>query len=62
MSNVVEFKRWNAEDRFRDQLMTSIAILRHHADCDVTGDLVEAVENLADDLIRACDAYRMDGR
>jgi hypothetical protein len=62
MSKVVEFPRLDAGDRFRDELMTARAILCGLIDSEVTDDLVEAVEDLADDLIKACDAYKSEGR
>jgi hypothetical protein len=62
MSKVVQFPRWGPEDRLRDELMTARAILRDLIDSEVTEDLVQAVSDLADDLIKACDAYKSEGR
>ena len=36
--------------------------LPHAAKSEVTGDLLVAVEDLADDLVKAVDGYRDDGR
>jgi hypothetical protein len=51
----------DAEDRFRDQLMTARAILRGLADEDeVTEAVLEATADLAEDLLKAVEALRHD--
>jgi hypothetical protein len=58
----VHFPATTAEQRFRHELNTAIAILVRHAKSEVTEDLLEAIENLGDDLIKMVDAYRSEGR
>jgi hypothetical protein len=62
MSKVVRFPATSAEQRFRHELNTAIAILVRHAKREITEDLLEAIEDLAEDLIKACDAYKSEGR
>jgi hypothetical protein len=62
MSKVVRFPATTAEQRFRHELNTAIAILVRHAKSEVTEDLLVAVEDLADDLVKAVDGFRMEGR
>jgi hypothetical protein len=61
MGKVVELRRVDAEDRFRDQLMTARAILRGLANEDeVTEAVLEATADLAEDLLKAVEALRHD--
>jgi hypothetical protein len=59
--NIVRLRQVDAEERFRDQLATAITILRNHVG-QITDDLLEAIEDLADDLVKAVDEFRMEGR
>jgi|SoiMethySBSTD1v2_1073268.scaffolds.fasta_scaffold4929899_2 hypothetical protein len=61
MSRVVRFPAASAEQRFRHELNTAIAILVRHAKSEITEDLLVAIEDLADDLIKAVDGFRMEG-
>lgn len=60
--SVVHFPVTSAKDRFRHELTTAISILCGHVNSEITEDLVQAIEDLADDLIKACDAYKLEGR
>jgi hypothetical protein len=60
--NIVRLRQVDAEERFRDQLATAITILRNHVGHEITDDLLEAIEDLADDLVKAVDEFRMEGR
>jgi hypothetical protein len=51
-----------AEDRLRDELMTALAILRNAIDGPVDKNLLELIEDLADDLKKAVRNYRSSGR
>jgi hypothetical protein len=51
-----------AEDRLRDELMTARAILRNAIDGPVDKNLLELIEDLADDLKKAVRNYRSGGR
>jgi hypothetical protein len=51
-----------AEDRLRDELMTARAILRNAIDGPVDANLLELIEDLADDLKKAVRNYRSGGR
>ena len=51
-----------AEDRLRDELMTARAILRNAIDGPVDKNLLELIEDLADDLKKAVRNYRSSGR
>jgi hypothetical protein len=58
MSKIVAFRRCGAKERFRDQLEVACAILRNAIDSPVDEDLLDAVGDLANDLLKAIDAYR----
>jgi hypothetical protein len=59
MGKVVELRRVDAEDRFRDRLATARAILRPIIDAEeVTEDVLTATEDLADDLLKAVEEFR----
>jgi hypothetical protein len=62
MSKIIRLRQVNAEERFRDQLMTARAILRSLIDSEVTEDLLVAVEDLSDDIMKAVDNFRNEGR
>jgi hypothetical protein len=58
MNRVVAFRRSCAKERLRDQLEVARAILRNAIDSPVDEDLLNAVGDLANDLLKAIDAYR----
>jgi hypothetical protein len=59
MGKVVELRRVDAEDRFRDRLATARAISRPLIDEDaVTEAVLEATADLAEDLVKAVDEFR----
>jgi hypothetical protein len=62
MNNITRLRQVNAEERFRDELMTAISILARHAKEPMSDDLLEAIEDLADDLMKAVDNFRNEGR
>jgi hypothetical protein len=60
MGKVVELRRGDAEDRFRDRLMTARAILRGLVDEErVTEDVLVAVADLTEDLLKATEEFRL---
>jgi hypothetical protein len=61
MGKVVELRRVDAEDRFRDRLMTARALLRPLIDEEeITEDVLEATADLAEDLLKAVEEFRHD--
>ena len=61
ISKVIQFV--GPEERLHDELMTARALLRPLIDEDeVTEDVLEAVEDLAEDLKKAVRNYRSSGR
>jgi hypothetical protein len=61
MSNVVQLRYEDPEERFRDRLMTARAILRGLIDEEsVTEDVLQAVCDLADDMVKAVGEFRRD--
>jgi DNA-binding transcriptional ArsR family regulator len=59
MSKVVQLRRVDAADRFRDRLMTARAILRALADEEEVSEAVlVGVSDLAEDLVKAVEEFR----
>jgi hypothetical protein len=62
MGKVVELRRADAEDRFRDRLMTARALLRPLIDEEeITEDVLEATADLAEDLLKAVEEFIVYG-
>jgi hypothetical protein len=60
--SVVEFKRWSAAERLRAELFVAAQIIHGLAQTPASEEWLEAIEDLADDLIRGVAAYRDEGR
>jgi hypothetical protein len=59
---VVKLKAVRASDRFRNRLCVAIEILRMHAGQEVTEELVQMVNDCAEDLKSACEQWRLETR
>jgi hypothetical protein len=62
VSNVVEFKRWNAAERLRAELVVAAQIIHGLAQTPASEEWLEAIQDLADDLIKGVASYRDEGR
>jgi hypothetical protein len=62
MNKVVRFPTRTAKQRFRAELETAISILHRQANGEIIEDLVQAVQDLAKDLVTAVECFRNDGQ
>jgi hypothetical protein len=60
--NVIQLRALRAEERFRDQLATARAILRSLIDSEITDDVVQGAEDLAEDIFKAAEELRSERR
>jgi len=60
--SVIEFKRWSAAERLRAELVVAAQIIHGLAQTPMSEDLPDAVSDLAADLEKAVEEYRMETR
>jgi hypothetical protein len=62
VTKVVSFTRWTAAERLRAELVVAAQIIHGLAQTPMSEDLLDAVSDLATDLEKAVEEYRMETR